>query len=79
MATLKSNTIRKINNIKMSATTLKIIRFIIAVIGISSFVHAYNNSSILFLVFGIIAIVISLFFKRMFIQKKISDGMSNEN
>ena len=78
-ATLKSHTSRKFNIIKMSTNTLRIIRFIIVVIGITSLFHAYNNNSILFLVIGIIAIVISLLFKRMFNQKKISDGMSNEN
>jgi hypothetical protein len=54
----------------MSENTLKIIRFIIAVIGIASFVYAYTSNSILFAGIGIVAVLISLFLKRLLNQKK---------
>jgi len=53
----------------MSTNTLKVIRLIIAVIGIASIVHAYTEHSTAFLITGIVAIVVSLFLKRIVKQR----------
>ena len=54
----------------MSTNTLKIIRFIIAVIGIASFIQAYNEKSIVYLIAGIVAVVVAFFLKNILNQKK---------
>jgi len=55
---------------EMSTNTLKIIRFIIAVIGIASFVQFYNEKSIVYLIVGIIAVVVAIFLKNILNQKR---------